>query len=197
MSSDNLISRIGKPKGRLVIVSGPSGVGKGTICREVVKRSDAELSVSATTRAPGNGEENGRDYWFMTKDEFETKISENGFLEYAEIFDNYYGTLRDKVQLRLDEGKTVILEIDVQGAKQVMKLYPHAVKIFILPPNQQVLRERMRSRGRDDGETEDMRIQQASNEISVAWQYYDNMVINDDLEQAVQEVIEIIESNKN
>ena len=193
MSSENLIPKVDR-KGKLVIVSGPSGVGKGTICKALVQRIGAVLSVSATTRKPGNGEVDGVNYWFMTMEDFEKKIQEHGFLEHAQVFGNLYGTPKDKVQAQLNDGQTVILEIDVQGAMQVKRVYPEAIMIFILPPSQDVLAKRMNHRGRDNGETDEIRLQQASAEIAAAWQYYDNMVINDDLETAINEVIQIIES---
>lgn len=194
MSNDNIIPKRVNNKGKLVIISGPSGVGKGTICQALVDRIDAEISVSATTREPGKGESHGDHYYFLSKEEFEKTIQEHGFLEYAEVFGNYYGTPKQEVQELLDEGKTVVLEIDVQGALQVKRLVPDVIMIFILPPKADVLRERMVSRGRDGGETDQRRLDQASQEIAMAWQYYDNMVINDDLETAIKEVIEIIEN---
>lgn len=194
MSSDNLIPRKSPINGKLVILSGPSGVGKGTICAEVVKRCGAVVSVSATTRPPGKGEIDGVNYWFLSKEEFEAKIAENGLVEYAEVFGNYYGTPKSKLDELLEEGKIVILEIDVQGALQVLSIYREAVTIFILPPDPKVLKARLRKRGRDNGENDQKRLDQASQETAKAWQHYDNMVINDDLEKAINEVVDIIES---
>jgi guanylate kinase len=177
----------------LVIVSGPSGVGKSTICRSVVAKLDnAYLSVSATTRPKSGSETNGKDYWFIPRDEFEKKIKQGQLLEHAEVFGNLYGTPKDKVDEALAEGKVVILEIDVQGAQQVKDIYPDAVMIFVLPPTQRDLVERMNGRGRDDEASAKKRLDTAEDEIAAAWRYYNNMVINDDLEQAVDEVIEII-----
>jgi len=176
-----------------VIVSGPSGVGKSTICKEVVKRiEDAHISVSVTTRPKGEGEVDGRDYWFVSKEQFEQRIKEGSLLEYAEVFDHLYGTPKDKIDEALHRGRTVILEIDVQGGKQAKAIYPDAVMIFILPPSQKELVERMNLRGREDAETAEERLDGAGTEIAAAWQYYENMVINDDLEQAVSEVVQII-----
>ena len=182
-------------KARLVIVSGPSGVGKSTICKGVAERlENVYLSVSLTTRAKSDEEVDGRDYWFVTAEQFQRRIDEGTLLEYAEVFGNLYGTPKDKVDKALQEGKIVILEIDVQGARQTKMLYPDAVMIFILPPSQKELAERMNGRGREDAKAAARRLNGASGEIAAAWQYYEHMVINEDLEQAVNEVIEIIEA---
>jgi guanylate kinase len=183
----------GKKQGKLIIISGPSGVGKSTITRALIERlPEAYLSVSVTTRPPAAGEQNGRDYWFVSRQEFRQRIEEGALLEYAEVFGNLYGTPRDKTEEALNAGRTVILEIDVQGAKQVKAIYPQAAMVFILPPTARVLAERMGRRGRDSEQVAARRLQAASNEIALAWQYYDNMVINDDLEQAINEVMEIV-----
>ena len=160
------------------------------------KRISAKISVSATTRLPGKGELDGVNYNFMSKEDFEQGIQEHQFLEYAQVFGNYYGTPKQNVQKLLDNGEIVLLEIDVQGALQVKKIYSDVITIFVLPPDPKCLKERMNNRARDDGENDEFRIQQASQEIAAAWQHYDNMVINDDLEQAVQEIIDIIESGE-
>lgn len=183
-----------KARGRLVVVSGPSGVGKSTICRQVVRRLDnAYLSVSVTTRPKGPREENGREYWFLSREEFRQCIENGALLEYAEVFGNLYGTPKDKTDEALHAGRTVILEIDIQGGKQVKAIYPQAVMIFVLPPSAKVLAERMGHRGRETAEAAARRLGGARSEIAAASQFYDNMVINDDLEQAVTEVIRIIE----
>jgi guanylate kinase len=138
------------------------------------------------------GEQNGREYWFVSRDEFEKRIKTGKFLEYAEVFGNLYGTGKDKVLQALGQGKVVLLEIDVQGALQVKKLYPEAKLIFILPPKQMELQKRINGRGRDDEKDIEKRLAGAGVEIAAAWQHYKYMVINEDLEQAVQEVIDII-----
>ena len=181
-------------KGKFVIVSGPSGVGKSTICRAVVERTGASLSLSMTTRPKSAVEIDGQDYRFVSRAEFERRIEKDEFLEYADVFGNYYGTPRENVRAAFDDGKTVILEIDVQGALKVKQICPEAMMIFILPPSQNDLAGRMNGRGRGEDEaTARLRLDTAGTEIAAAWQYYENMVINDDLEQAIDEVIGIIE----
>ena len=188
---------MGKPnvaRGKLVIISGPSGVGKGTICAEVAKRlGNVLISVSVTTRPQGKDEVNGREYWFVSPQEFQRRIDEDLFLEYAEVFGHLYGTSKDEVENALSSGKIVILEIDVQGGKKVKVMYPQAVMIFILPPDQRELARRLSGRGREEVEVAEKRLDEAGTEIASAFQYYEHMVINDDLNQAVSEVIRIIE----
>ncbi len=180
-------------KGKFVIVSGPSGVGKSTICRAVVERTGASLSLSMTTRPKSAVEIDGQDYRFVSRDEFERRIEKDEFLEYADVFGNYYGTPRENVRVAFDDGKTVILEIDVQGALKVKQICPEAMMVFILPPSHNDLAGRMNGRGRGEDEaTARLRLDTASREIAAAWQYYEHMVINDDLEQAIDEVIGII-----
>ncbi len=181
-------------QGKVIVVSGPSGVGKSTICREVVKRrDDLDVSVSVTTRKPGAAEQDGRDYWFVSEAEFRRRIEQGLLLEYAEVFGNLYGTPKDKVDETLATGRNVILEIDVQGGRQAKAAYPDAVMIFILPPDEKALAQRLSRRGRDSIEVAERRLNGASSEIAAAWQDYDNMVINEDLEQAVGEVMQIID----
>jgi len=185
-----------KHDGKIIIVSGPSGVGKSTICKEVVRKLDnVFLSVSATTRPKSGIEVDGRDYWFLTREEFEKRIRAGMFFEYAEVFGNLYGTPKDKVDEAIKEGKDVILEIDVQGARKVKNMYPDAKMIFILAPTQKDIANRLYGRARDEKKVVEERLNGASSEIAAAWQYYEHMVINDDLQQAVNEVIQIIEGN--
>jgi len=181
-------------KGSVIVISGPSGVGKSTICKEIVSRMDnVFLSVSTTTRPKGKLEVDGKDYWFVTKEEFQKRLDNDMFLEHAEVFGNIYGTPRDKVDEALNAGKNIILEIDVQGARQAKAIYKDAIMIFILPPSQKELANRMNGRGREDAESAEDRLNGAGTEIAAAWQYYEYMVINDDLEQAINEVMEIIQ----
>lgn len=184
-------------KAKVVVISGPSGVGKTTICKELVGRlKDVYLSVSATTRPKSEDEVDGRDYWFVSDEEFQRRIDNGLLLEHAEVFGHMYGTPKDKVDEALAAGKTVILEIDVQGGKQAKVVYPDAVMIFILPPTHKELAERINHRARDNSEAAKERLREADDEIAVAWQYYDNMVINDDLQQAVMECLQIIKNQE-
>jgi guanylate kinase len=189
------MGKTGHTKGELVVISGPSGVGKSTITKQVIsKLEDTYLSVSATTRPQSASERNGKDYWFISKDEFEEKIRRGEFLEYAEVFGNYYGTPSDKVEQQLQEGKNVILEIDVQGGVQVKEKRADAVMIFILPPNESALAKRITGRGRDDETTAQKRLSLAKQEIQTGKANYEHFVVNDDLAEAVKQVIEIIKN---
>jgi len=180
-------------RGKVVIVSGPSGVGKSTICKQIVKRlNDVYLSISMTTRPRSETEVDGQDYWFISEEEFQEQIDKGLLLEYARVFGHYYGTPRDKVAEALEADKIVILEIDVQGAKQAQAVFPDALMIFILPPSAKTLAERIDHRGREAAEAAEKRLNGASTEIAAAWQYYKHMVINEDLQQAVNECVQII-----
>ena len=180
-------------KSKVVIISGPSGVGKSTICKKIFEQlNNIYLSVSVTTKGKSENEVNGRDYWFISKEEFQERIDNGLLLEYAEVFGNMYGTPKDKLDEALGAGKVALLEIAVQGAKQAKQIYKDAVMIFILPPTQKDLAKRMNRRGREDTKTAEERLSGASTEVAAAWQYYEHMVINDELEQAVDEVIQII-----
>ena len=181
-------------KGKLVVISGPSGVGKSTLCAEVIKKTKAFLSVSITTRPQANGEVDGKDYEYVSKEQFLEQIENDEFLEHAEVFGNFYGTPRSKVEQALAQGKIVILEIDVQGALLVKQQYENVITIFILPPTQSDLVGRMSGRARgEDSEEARKRLDSASTETAAAWQYYDHMVINEELENATQEIVDIIE----
>lgn len=174
-------------KGLLVVISGPSGAGKGTICKALLQENDFWLSVSATTRQPRNGEVDGVNYYFLTKEDFEEKISKNDFLEYAEVYGNYYGTPRSKALEAINNGKDVILEIDIQGALKVKETYPEGVFIFILPPSMEELKQRIINRGSETPESLMTRFKSAYKEINYVSKY-NYAVVNDTVEEAVKKI---------
>lgn len=177
--------------GKLFVLSGPSGAGKGSICKKLIKKDCVDLSVSMTTRAPRNAEEEGKSYFFVTEDEFQSTIDVHGFMEYAKIYDHYYGTPKKYVMDKLAQGKDVILEIEMQGAFQIKNAYPNCTLIFILPPSLAELRKRLIERGTEDEEEIRIRQQATLNEIDLIHDY-DYYIINDDLEEAVKKVEHII-----
>ena len=180
-------------KGILIVISGPSGAGKGTICNALLeKHKDLYLSVSATTRAPRVGEIDGVNYHFLTKEQFENKIKENEFLEWAEVYGgNYYGTPKTNVNDMLNEGKNVILEIDIQGALQVKENCEDGVFIFILPPSMEELKKRIETRGSETPESLLERFNSAYEEINYISKY-NYGVINDTVEDAVSKIENIL-----
>ncbi|MFZ5591743.1 MAG: guanylate kinase [Bacillota bacterium] len=183
-------------EGLLLVISGPSGAGKGTLCRALCQRCpQISLSVSATTRPPRSGEVHGREYFFLSRDDFEERVKAGGFLEWATYLGNYYGTPREPVQKMLAQGRDVVLEIDVQGGLQVRKSYPSAVLIFILPPDWQTLKQRLLGRGTEDELAVEERLGVALGELDVITQY-DYLVINDNLSTAVDTVACIITAEK-
>lgn len=178
-------------KGRLVVISGPSGVGKSTIVRRLLDAPEFHLSVSATTRKPRPDEVNGRDYFFLTREEFKEMVQRGEFLEYAEVYGELYGTPLASVNEALEKGKTVLLEIDPQGARQVKKLFPDSLLIFIIPPSLSALKERLCSRPAQSQQEKENRLKCVEEEISYG-DDYDYRVVNDDLDRAVQEIREIL-----
>ena len=182
-------------KNVLVVLSGPSGVGKGTIAKLLIERnSDITLSISCTTRAPRDGEIDGREYFFIQKSDFESQKNNGGFLEYSEHFENYYGTPKKFVLNSLLE-KNVLLEIDVNGGLEIKRNYPQAVLIMITPPSINEIRNRLIKRGTESIEKIDLRMQRIDYELSKK-DLYDYAVVNDDLITAVQEIENIIKSEK-
>ena len=179
-------------KGIIIVVSGFSGAGKGTIMKELIKRYPGyALSISATTRQPRPGEENGREYFFVTNEEFEKLIWENGLIEHAGYVNHYYGTPRKFVEDKLEQGIDVILEIEIQGALQIREQYPDAVLLFVMPPSAKELEKRLRGRGTETDEVIDQRLKRAKEE-SVGIEKYDYIVVNDDLDECVERVHQII-----
>ncbi len=175
------------------VITGPSGVGKGTLIRGLMQRlPQLELSVSATTRAPRPGERDGVEYHFLTPERFDGLLAEGRFVEHADYAGRRYGTLRSELEDRTRAGIPVVLEIEVQGARQVRAAMPEAVQVFIAPPSLQVLRERLRGRGTDDPEEVERRLAVAEQELA-AQPEFGHVVVNDDLEQALGELAAIVE----
>jgi guanylate kinase len=182
-------------QGRLIVISGPSGTGKGSIIKKVMERwPAAEFSISMTTRGKREGEEHGVHYYFATREEFEATIEDGGFLEWADVFGNYYGTPKAPVEKRLAEGADIILDIDIQGAMNVRKAMPEAVLIFILPPSIKELRRRLEHRGTDAQDVIEKRLAKALTEIGTAREY-DYVVVNDDLDVAAEQVLSIVQAS--
>ena len=174
------------------VITGPSGVGKGTMIRELQRRIPGlELSVSATTRPPRAGERDGVAYHFMTPEQFADRVAAGDFVEHAEYSGNRYGTLRSELQGRVAEGVPVVLEIDVQGARQLREQLPDAVQVFVAPPSPEVLRTRLARRGTDSGEQVEQRLQTADAELAAQAEFA-HVVVNDKLQAAVEELTQIV-----
>lgn len=184
-----------KNKGLLLVVSAPSGCGKGTILGEILKDDSFYYSISATTRAPREGEQDGVNYHFITKEEFEQRIAQGGMLEYAQYCGNYYGTPKKEVEQMRDAGRDVILEIEVEGAMKVRALCPDAVFLFIAPPSVEELRRRLNKRGTEAAEVIEERVSQASRELSYA-NRYDYIIVNGELEKAIQDFRTVVRAEK-
>lgn len=182
-------------KGLLVVVSGPSGAGKGTVMGRLITGGGYALSVSATTRSPREGEKDGINYFFKTRDEFEKMIADNEFLEYAEFCGNYYGTPAPYVQTMLDEGKNVILEIEVKGAFQVKERCPEAVLVFLAPPSIKELKSRLVGRGTETADVIEKRLARALEELDLI-DNYDYVVVNDDIDEAVSDIRSIVRAER-
>jgi len=182
-------------RGLLIVVSAPSGCGKGTLLAEILKDKDYYYSVSATTRSPREGEVDGFNYHFATREEFEDLIKSDGMLEYAQYCGNYYGTPKKEVEKKLSEGKNVILEIEVQGAMQVKEIAPEGVFVFILPPSVSELKKRLLKRGTEEISLIEKRVSEAVGEIKYA-EKYDYVIVNDDLSKAVDDFKTVISAEK-
>lgn len=184
-------------KGMLIVISGPSGVGKGTICNSLIKKNlnNVELSISATTRKPRDGEIEGISYYFKGKHEFEEMIKHDEFLEYAKVYDNYYGTPKNHVFNRLKEGINIILEIDTQGAMQVKRNFNEGIFIFIMPPSFYELKKRIINRGTESNKDIKKRLKSAFKEIHEV-KNYDYVVINDDVDKAIERIKCILNAEK-
>lgn len=181
-----------KNRGILIVVSGFSGSGKGTIMKELLRKYDNyALSISATTRQPREGEVDGREYFFKTTEEFEKMIAQDALIEYAKYVNNYYGTPRAYVEEQLESGKDVILEIEIQGALKVKEKFPETLLLFVTPPTAEVLRERLVGRGTETMEVIESRMQRAAEEAE-GMQEYDYLIVNDDLDTCVEEMHRII-----
>lgn len=183
-------------RGLLLVLSGPSGVGKGTVCSALrQKQDDLVYSVSATTRAPRQGEVDGVNYFFKSREQFQDMIARDALLEYAEYVGNYYGTPRDFVERTLDSGKDIILEIEVQGALKVKEKFPEGVFIFLVPPSLEELKERITGRGTEAADVIDNRMSVAVEEMNLI-RYYDYAVVNDEIESACQRIQCIITAER-
>ena len=183
-------------RGQLIILSGPSGAGKGTVCQAAMAHSSSlKISISATTRAPRGEEKDGVEYFFLDEAEFEKKIEEGAFLEYAKVHDHYYGTPKAHVLQMLDEGMNVILEIDVQGAAQIKEKLGFGILIFIAPPSIEVLKERLVNRQTDSDAQIQLRMKNAMSELKQATQY-DYVIVNNTVDQAVEDLEAIIRAEQ-
>lgn len=190
MSTTN--GQIKRTRGLLIVLSGPSAAGKNTLLSGLMERfTDIKYSVSATTRAPRPGEEEGVNYYFLTREEFERRAAHGEFLEWAEFCGNLYGTPRKYVEEVLASGQDIIMDIDIQGAEQVRKAMPEAVSVFLMPPSVEELRKRIVKRGKDSEEAIRQRLSQVDREIQAVFDY-DYVILNDDLERAVGRLVSII-----
>lgn len=183
-----------KRKGCLIVVSGPSGTGKGTVCSALLeKHKEIAYSISATTRQPRTGEVDGVNYYFLAKNVFEKMIEDGELLEWAEVYGNYYGTPLKKIQERLADGQDILLEIDTQGAMSVKEKFPDEIYIYIMPPSLKELERRLKTRGTDSAESIERRLKSAAGEMEIA-ERYNYIVVNEQVEQAVEQIAAIVDA---
>jgi guanylate kinase len=183
-------------QGLLIVISGASGTGKGTVCKKLLADlPKVAYSISATTRTPRPGEVDGREYYFLSKEEFQTWIAEEKFLEYANVYGNFYGTPINKIEERLNRGEDIILEIDVQGALSVKKKCPEGIYIFLLPPSLEELKNRIEGRGTETPESLSRRLKNAVAEIKIGLQY-DYVVVNDTIDNAAAQIKAILTAER-
>ena len=182
-----------RKQGRLFIISAPSGAGKSTLCRAILNRyPDLLYSISYTTRSPRDSEQNGVDYHFISKNEFEKRIARHQWAEWALVHGHYYGTSAEILEAELSAGRDILLDIDIQGARQILKIYPESISIFIMPPSLNVLRYRLEARGTDSPDVIAVRLDNAQKEMAQK-DFYRYIVVNDKLPDAIEELITIIE----
>ena len=183
-------------RGLLIVVSGASGTGKGTVCKKILNDlPEVAYSISATTRVPRPGEVDGKEYYFLSVDEFKNWIADGKFLEYAEVYGNFYGTPLNKIEERLNRGEDILLEIDVQGALNVKKKCPEGIYIFLLPPSLEELKRRIEGRGTETPESLSRRLKNAVAEIKIGTEY-DYVVVNDTIDNAVAQIKAIIAAER-
>ncbi len=183
-------------KGLLIVISAPSGAGKTTICRDFLEKNPhMNYAVSTTTRLPRDGEKDGIDYYFTDIDKFKKMIDDDAFLEYAKVYNHFYGTSKREVMEKVDCGLDVLVDVDTQGAESIRKIYPESVQIFILPPSIEILEKRLRDRGKDADEVIDFRLSKVKEEINEA-KNYKYFIINDEVDKAVDSFQAIINSEK-
>jgi len=189
------IEKEGNKKGRIIVVSAPSGAGKTTLCRHLLKKiPQIAYSISHTTRQPRKNEIEGKDYYFISTKEFEEKINQNFWVEWAKVHTNYYGTSKKHLERQTHQGLNVLLEIDIKGAKQIKNLFPDAVTIFIMAPSLDVLEKRLRQRETDTDEIINMRLENAKAEIEQK-DFYDYIIVNDGLDLACERICEIVKES--
>ena len=183
-------------RGLLIVVSGASGTGKGTVCKKILTDlPEVAYSISATTRTPRPGEVDGREYYFLSVDDFKAWIADEKFLEYAEVYGNFYGTPLNKIEERLNRGEDILLEIDVQGALNVKRKCPEGIYIFLLPPSLEELKRRIEGRGTESPESLSRRLKNAVAEIKIGLEY-DYVVVNDSVDEAVAEIKSILTAER-